>query len=114
MSIAVIKPGLQSSFQDRGRYGYQHLGVPVSGAMDTRAHRLANLLAGNTGDQASLEITLNGPTLQFDDTASTATSRALPCPAINDQPGPNNRPHIVRPRDTPPVREPAHRRPRYQ
>ena len=108
MSIAVIKPGLQSSFQDRGRYGYQHLGVPVSGAMDTRAHRLANLLAGNTGDQASLEITLNGPTLQFDDTACIAISGALLSPAINDQPVPNNRPLIVRRGDTLRFGEPQH------
>src|SRR5690606_21268038 len=58
MTITVLKPGLLSTFQDLGRIGYQHLGVPVSGAMDGRAHRLANLLAGNPDHEATLEITL--------------------------------------------------------
>lgn len=95
MSLTVIKPGLQSTFQDLGRYGLQHLGVPVSGAMDTRAHRLANLLAGNTHDCASLEITLTGPVLRFDATTCIAISGAALSPALNDQPVPNNRPLIV-------------------
>lgn len=68
MSLRVIKPGLLSSLQDRGRYGHQHLGVSPSGAMDERAHRLAHLLAGNSPDKdlASLEITISGPTLVFE------------------------------------------------
>ena len=41
MSVTVIKPGMLSSFQDRGRDGYQHEGIPAAGAMDERAHRLA-------------------------------------------------------------------------
>ena len=55
MSLTVIKPGMLSSFQNRGREGYQHQGIPAAGAMDERAHRLANALAGNTGDPATLE-----------------------------------------------------------
>lgn len=100
MSITVIKPGLQSSFQDLGRHGHQHLGIPVGGAMDTRAHRLANLFAGNTEDQATLEITLSGPTLQFNSAACIAISGALLAPTLNSQPVPNNRPLIVRAGDT--------------
>ncbi len=96
MSITVIKPGLQSSLQDLGRYGYQHLGVPVSGAMDTRAHRLANLMAGNTDDCATLEVTLTGPTLAFHITTCIAISGAALSPTINSHPVPNNRPIIVK------------------
>lgn len=95
MSITVIKPGLLSSFQDLGRHGHQHLGVPVGGAMDVRAHRLANLLAGNDEDQASLEITLKGPQLRFDAASCIAISGADLAPALNQQPIPNNRPVIV-------------------
>lgn len=69
MSLAVIKPGMLSTFQDGGRHGYQHQGIPVAGAMDPRAHRLANLLAGNAADTATLEITVAGPTLRSDDAA---------------------------------------------
>ena len=66
MSIAVLKPGMLSTLQDRGRYGFQHLGVPVSGAMDSFSHRIANILADNKGDEATLEITLRGPRLRFE------------------------------------------------
>lgn len=96
MSITVIKPGLQSSFQDLGRQGYQHLGVPVSGAMDSRAHRLANLLAGNSDDQATLEITLSGPTLRFEAATCIAICGATLTPTLNGQAIPNNRPLVVK------------------
>jgi len=89
MSLTVLKPGLLSTFQDAGRLGSQHLGVPVCGAMDVRAHRLANLLAGNTADPATLEITLAGPTLRFEapacfaiagaDLGATLDGTAVPC-----------------------------------
>jgi biotin-dependent carboxylase-like uncharacterized protein len=65
MSIEVIKPGLLSSVQDGGRRGYASLGLGRAGAMDEPSWRLANALAGNTGDEAALEITLAGPTLRF-------------------------------------------------
>ena len=96
MSITVIKPGLLSSFQDLGRFGHQHLGVPVSGAMDSRAHRLANLLVGNNDDEATLEVTLSGPTLRFDAPACIAISGAQLSPTLNGKPVPNNRPLIIR------------------
>ncbi|MFT0545702.1 biotin-dependent carboxyltransferase family protein [Allopusillimonas ginsengisoli] len=95
MSITVIKPGLLSTFQDAGRRGHQHLGVPVSGAMDNRAHRLANLLAGNDADEATLEITLTGPELRFDAPACIAISGARLSPSLNGQAIPNDRPLVV-------------------
>lgn len=65
MSIFVVRPGLLTTLQDLGRPGHQHLGVPVNGAMDEISHRLANLLVGNDEQEATLEITLNGPVLEF-------------------------------------------------
>ncbi len=44
--IEVIDPGFYTSIQDRGRMGYRHLGIPISGAMDRKAFDLANLLLG--------------------------------------------------------------------
>lgn len=95
MSVTVIKPGLLSSFQDQGRHGYQHLGVSVGGAMDARAHRLANLLVGNIHDEATLEITLAGPTLRFDAPACIAISGARLGAMLNGQAVPNNRPLVL-------------------
>lgn len=63
--IHVVKPGLQTTVQDLGRWGHQAYGVPVAGPMDTISHRLANLLVGNASDAATLEITLIGPELEF-------------------------------------------------
>lgn len=64
-TIRIIKPGPLTSVQDQGRYGFQDRGVPVSGAMDQAAYRLGNLLVGNRGNQASLEITLGGFSAEF-------------------------------------------------
>jgi len=100
MSVTVIKPGMLSSFQDRGREGYQHQGIPVAGAMDERAHRLANALAGNTGDPATLEITLTGPTLRFDLPACFALAGADLGATLNGLDIPVHRPLVARAGDT--------------
>ncbi|MBQ0960977.1 biotin-dependent carboxyltransferase family protein [Ideonella sp. 4Y11] len=63
--IEVLDPGLQTQLQDSGRWGWQADGVPVGGAMDGWSHRVANLLVGNAGDEATLEILLQGPRLRF-------------------------------------------------
>ncbi len=99
MSMIVLKPGMQSSFQDLGRVGYQQLGVPVTGVMDARAHQLANLLVGNDTDQASLEITLTGPSLEFTEPCCIALTGADLCPTLNGQPVAMNRPIVIRAHD---------------
>ena len=43
-ALRVLSPGLLTTVQDRGRIGYQHLGVPVSGALDPVALAAANAL----------------------------------------------------------------------
>ncbi|MBO9675698.1 MAG: biotin-dependent carboxyltransferase family protein [Sphingobacteriaceae bacterium] len=57
MKISIIKPGLLSTVQDMGRYRYLSQAVPVSGAMDELAHRLANKALGNDDHDASIEFT---------------------------------------------------------
>lgn len=70
--IDVLAPGLFTTVQDLGRWGYQASGVSVSGAMDPFAHRLANALVGNARHLATLEATLAGPTVTFTDARSFA------------------------------------------
>ncbi|MEC3882395.1 biotin-dependent carboxyltransferase family protein [Halobacillus sp. HZG1] len=70
--ISVLKSGLMTTIQDLGRYGYQKDGVIVSGAMDHQAHRIANLLVGNSDEAATMEITLMGPVLEFQQDAFIA------------------------------------------
>jgi antagonist of KipI len=66
MTIVVERPGLHTTVQDLGRPGHQHEGVPVGGAMDDVALRVANLLVGNAPGAAALEATLAGPVLRFE------------------------------------------------
>jgi allophanate hydrolase len=47
-ALEVIVPGLQTTVQDLGRFGYQEVGVPPSGPLDRVSLRLANALVGNT------------------------------------------------------------------
>jgi antagonist of KipI len=72
VSITVRQPGMQSTVQDLGRPMWQHVGVPVGGAMDAAAHRIANLLVGNDEDAAALECALGGVALQFNQSALVA------------------------------------------
>lgn len=68
--IRVVKPGLLTTVQDLGRFGWAQHGVSASGAADPLALRAANLLAGNVENAAALEMMLAGPTLEFE-TAAT-------------------------------------------
>ena len=74
MAVKVIKPGLATSIQDLGRPGYFHLGIPVSGAMDRLALRVANLLVGNDEGAACLEAVFIGPELKFSADATIAVT----------------------------------------
>jgi biotin-dependent carboxylase-like uncharacterized protein len=62
-ALRVISPGLLTTVQDFGRPGYQHLGIPVSGALDPVSLWAANVLAGNEPGTAALEVAYVGPTL---------------------------------------------------
>lgn len=64
--LSIVRPGMLTTVQDLGRWGYQSRGVPVSGALDWYAHRLANGLLGNDPAMATLEATLIGPQIRFE------------------------------------------------
>lgn len=65
-ALRVDSPGLHTTVQDVGRRGFQHAGVPVSGALDPVALALTNLLVGNADDMAGLEVLYQGPTFTID------------------------------------------------
>ncbi len=70
--ITVVEAGQLTSFQDLGRSGFAHLGVPQAGAADSLSLRHANLLVGNPQNCTALEMILQGPTLRFDSDAVVA------------------------------------------
>ncbi|MGP4082751.1 biotin-dependent carboxyltransferase family protein [Pseudalkalibacillus sp. R45] len=84
--MKIVKPGLQTTVQDAGRYGYQRYGVIVSGAMDQLAYRIGNLLVGNSNNEAAIEMTMKGPEIEFqEDTVITMTGGDF-SPKINGEP----------------------------
>ncbi|MBI5792869.1 MAG: biotin-dependent carboxyltransferase family protein [Rhodocyclales bacterium] len=62
--IEVVDCPLPASFQDAGRPGYRHLGVPLSGALDPEWLAIANALVGNPPHTVALEMRLLGPKLR--------------------------------------------------
>lgn len=84
----VAVAGALTSIQDRGRFGYQELGISASGAMDELAFRLANRIVGNDDNTPALEITLIGPRLEVQKEALIAVTGADLSFTINNRPAP--------------------------
>lgn len=83
--IEIIKPGIYTTIQDIGRYGYRDLGVPISGAMDTSSFVLANHLVGNEQYAPAFEILMQGPHLKFKKRAYIAITGAIIKVKLNNQ-----------------------------
>lgn len=62
--LLIRNPGLFTTIQDFGRLSYQHVGVPVSGAVDILSLQIANALVGNSRDHAAFEAFAFGPELE--------------------------------------------------
>ncbi len=60
----VVKSGVYSSIQDRGRFGFRKFGVPVSGPMDSEAFALGHKIIGNDENETALELFLGGLSLE--------------------------------------------------
>ena len=61
----IIRAGVNTTFQDKGRNNLYHIGIPFSGAMDNRNYLLANKLVGNKLDLPVIEFAYQGPLLKF-------------------------------------------------
>ena len=61
----IIRGGINTTFQDKGRNDLYHIGIPFSGAMDNRNYLLANKLVGNKLDLPVIEFAYQGPLLKF-------------------------------------------------
>lgn len=94
-ALVIVKPGMLTTIQDRGRWGYQAEGVPVAGPMDLTAHRAANALVGNDPGAAALEVTLLGPELAFEDERGVAITGAEFDVLVNGRAVAHNRGFVV-------------------
>lgn len=75
MSLKIIEEGLYTTIQDLGRK-MRSYGFSATGPMDKNAMRLANLIVGNDENDAVIEMSLIGPTIQFNRDALIAVTGA--------------------------------------
>ena len=61
----VLRPGINTTFQDKGRFHMQHLGVTPGGCMDFKSFYIANALVGNNLEEGVLEFAYQGPLLKL-------------------------------------------------
>jgi antagonist of KipI len=95
MSLEVIKSGIADTFQDAGRYGYQHSGVNPNGTMDLVAMKVANALVGNDLNEAVLELYFPASTFVFKKSTLIALSGADFTAELNGKPIPINQSLII-------------------
>lgn len=96
MALKVMIPGVLTTVQDKGRFGYQKSGMTSSGVMDACAYRKSNYLVGNLHNEAVLEMTLYGGEYEFTDEALIALTGADMAPMLNDRPIPMNHAIMVK------------------
>lgn len=61
----VLRAGINSTFQDKGRENFYHIGLPFSGAMDNRNFVISNALVNNEYNQGVIEFAYQGPLFEF-------------------------------------------------
>ncbi len=64
MSLLVVHPGVFATVQDLGRPHHRAFGVPIGGPFDARSAAIANALADNGPEAATIESTLVGGTYE--------------------------------------------------
>jgi len=61
----IIRSGINTTFQDKGRDYLYHIGIPFSGAMDNRNYLIANKLVSNNLESAVIEFAYQGPHIKY-------------------------------------------------
>ena len=88
MGLVVKKPGVVTTIQDKGRFGYQGSGFSTNGVMDHRAFVVANLLVENDPNAPVLEFALAGPTVRFTTKTFVAITGGDFSPTLDGEPVP--------------------------
>ena len=95
-ALEILSPGIMTTVQDLGRYGFGRYGVAPSGALDAFALRVANLLVGNHEDRACLETMLMGPVIRGLTDVTIAVAGGDLQPKLNKQPIEMWRSHVFK------------------
>ena len=63
--LEVLRPGINTTIQDKGRFHLYHIGITVSGAMDQSKFQISNALVNNDLNEGALEFAYQGPCLKL-------------------------------------------------
>ena len=85
MAIKIIKNGISDTIQDKGRYGYQHLGIQANGFLDYQSARLANYIVGNPIHSPVFEIHFPASSFTFTKSYTICISGANFVPILNEK-----------------------------
>ena len=61
----VLRSGINTTYQDKGRFHMQHFGVTPGGCMDLESFSIANALVGNSLNEGVIEFAYQGPLLKL-------------------------------------------------
>ena len=61
----ILRAGVNTTIQDKGRNNMNHIGITVSGAIDQRNYILSNKLVNNNLSDAVIEFAFQGPLLKL-------------------------------------------------
>src|SRR5258705_6968055 len=107
MSLKIIKAGILDTIQDMGRYGNQHIGINLDGAMDKYAMQVTNILLGNKLTEAVIEMHFPASVFMFTQPALIALGGADFSASINGEPVPGLHAIIVGKNDVLQFHKPA-------
>ena len=85
MAIQIIKKGIADTIQDKGRYGYQHLGIQANGYLDYQSARLANYIVNNPINAPVFEIHFPASSFSFTQAHTICISGANFVPLLNEK-----------------------------
>ena len=85
MAIQIIKNGIADTIQDKGRYGFQHLGIQANGYLDYQSARLANFILGNPLSAPVFEIHFPASSFCFTRNYTICISGANFVPVLNEK-----------------------------
>ncbi|MBI3717290.1 MAG: biotin-dependent carboxyltransferase family protein [Sphingobacteriales bacterium] len=105
--IKVLQPGIQTTIQDYGRYGYRSYGISVSGVLSTYSSRLANILVGNEMNAAVLEMVQSPHRFQFEEECLVSFCGGGLIPEINGTALPLFEPLLIEKETTLDIKKPT-------
>ena len=65
MYFEILRAGINTTIQDKGRNHLYHIGITASGAMDQRIYKLSNALVSNDITEGAIEFAYQGPLLKL-------------------------------------------------